>query len=172
MKSQKIQFRRRKWKRFKVKGGTSVILSKPSLVKLGKPTKYEFGTVVDISMGGLAAQYLDNKKRPDNFPALTVSPASKEIQLESAPFNVISDVIVAELTDKKVIRNCCLCFGPLSHEQKFQLEALIKKNTVSIIDDRRSEIDRRKFIDIRFNKPDYGLKHDKRRGIDRRVIVA
>ncbi len=55
----KIQItRRRKWKRYKIKGGAIVLLHKPRLIDIGKPKMIELGPVIDISMGGLAVSLL------------------------------------------------------------------------------------------------------------------
>ncbi len=162
MTANKPLVRRRQWKRFKIKGSAIVMLNKPSLISLGKPRLIELGPVIDISMGGLAVQYIESKKRLTKCDELSINVPGKGIQLESIPFTVISDVEIAVMPDSTKIKNRCVQFGELSSYQAFQLEAFINKYGADIARDRRSALDRRQFDDPKFEDEDYRILYDKR----------
>ncbi len=73
--------RRRKWKRYKIKGGAIVLLHKPRLMDIGKPKTVELGPVIDISMGGLAVQFVESKNRLQDSETISISIPSTGISL-------------------------------------------------------------------------------------------
>ena len=162
MTANKPLVRRRQWKRFKINGSAIVMLNKPSLISLGKPRFIELGPVIDISMGGLAVQYIENKKRSTQCDELSINVPGKGIQLESIPFTVISDVEIAVMPDSTRIKNRCVQFGELSSYQAFQLEAFINKHGADIARNRRSDLKRRQLDDPKFEDEDYRVLYDKR----------
>jgi len=172
MVSNKPPSKRRKWKRHKVKGGAFVLLNKPSLIKLGKPARIELGLIIDISLGGLAAQYVESKKQPSEFKHLAISTSSGGIQIDEIPFETISDTEVAKLPDSRIIRNCCLSFGNLMHDQRFKLESFIKDYSLEIMEDRRAVPDRRISHDPKFDDKEYADLYEKRTGTDRRLLLS
>jgi len=145
-----------------MKGGAIVVLNIPSLIGLGKSGYVELGPVLDISMGGLAVQYIDNKKRQADCLELSISLPPEGHKLEKIPFEIVSDVVVAQLPDAKVIRKRCVQFGELNSYQSFQLESFIKEYATTIIKDRRSGLDRRHFNDPQFEDEAFRATHEKR----------
>ncbi|MBW1841562.1 MAG: PilZ domain-containing protein [Deltaproteobacteria bacterium] len=162
MTTAKPQIRRRKWKRFRINGSAIVMLHRPSLLGLGKPTLIELGPIIDISLGGLAIQYVDSKKRQTECFELSISVPDKGIVLEGLPYEIILDREVATLPDSRKIRNRCVQFEELTSYQKLKLEAFIKKHTAEIIRDRRSGIQRRQLDDTRFHEQAFKALHEKR----------
>ncbi len=154
---------RRKWKRFKVKDRAFVMLHRPRLIKLGKPRLVKSGPIVDISMGGLAVQYIENRERLRDYSELSIIIPPDHIKVEEIPFKVLTDIEIAELPDSRKIRNRCLKFGKLTPYQEFQLESFIKNHGFELLKDRRSVADRRKFNDSRFfDDEDYRVLYEKR----------
>jgi hypothetical protein len=153
---------RRKWKRFRISGSAIVLLHKPSLLGFGKPTFIELGPIIDISLGGLAAQYVDSKKRQIECFELAISLPDKGVVLERIPFEIILDREVATLPDARKVRNRCVKFGELNSYQSLKLEAFIKKHTTYIITERRSGTDRRQFEDARFHDDVFKALHERR----------
>ncbi len=158
--------RRRKWKRYKIKGGAIVLLHKPRLLDIGKPKLIELGPVIDISMGGLAAQYVESKSRQQDSETISISIPSVGVILADLQCRVILEKIVACLPNGKQIYNRCVEFVNLTAVQSLQLESFIRKHTFHSIPDRRSGKDRRCFTDPNFSRDD-----DRRSGIERRVYV-
>lgn len=146
------------------------MLHKPRLIDIGKPRLVELGPVIDISLGGLAVQYIENKKRILDTDVLSVTIPGAGIKLEKIPFEVISDTITAELPDARKIRTRCVKFGKLSPYQAFQLESFIKNYTNSDGFDRRTGTDRRDFDDPQFDDESYRTLYDRRMLGERRVI--
>lgn len=154
--------RRRKWKRFRINGSAIVLLHKPSLLGLGKPTFIEMGPIIDISLGGLAVQYVDSKKRQTECFELAISLPDKGMVLEGIPFEIILDREIATLPDARKIRKRCVEFGELNSYQSLKLEAFIKKHTTKIIKDRRSGTERRQFENPQFQGDEFKALHERR----------
>ena len=119
----------RRWDRFKIKGGAIVMLHKARKIPIGKPRLVELGPVVDISWGGLAVHYIDNKKRRIESNELSISFPPEGIVLESIAFEVVSDEEIAELPDNKKIRRRSFKFGEMSQSQKTRLVNFLQKFT-------------------------------------------
>ena len=158
--------RRRKWKRYKIRGGAIVMIHKPRLLDIGKPKLIELGPVIDISMGGLAVQYVENKQRQQNSETLSISIPSIGVTLADLQCKVILEKVVTSLPNGKQIYNRCVEFINQTAVQNLQLESFIRKHTFHTIPDRRSGRDRRCYTDPNFSKAD-----DRRSGIERRVYV-
>jgi hypothetical protein len=169
MKEERRRVRRRKWKRFETVSGAVVILNKPQLKGLLGIKRVELGPIVNISMGGLAVQYVENKHRSAEYSELSIYFPSEGIVLDRVPFETISDFEITQMPDDKVIRKRCVKFGTLTTYQAFQLEEFIKKNGTKCLEDRRAQKDRRKFQDPRYGDPKYEETFtDRRSGKDRR----
>ncbi|MFH2218817.1 MAG: hypothetical protein ABII68_04040 [Pseudomonadota bacterium] len=153
---------RRKWKRYRINGSAIVMLHKPRIIELGKPTLIELGPIVDISLGGLAVQYVDSKKRQTECFELSISVPGEGIAVESIPFEIVFETEVATLPDSRKIVKRCVQFGKLTSPQSLKLETFIKKNTVQIVKDRRSGTERRKVEDPRFLDQTFKASHEKR----------
>jgi len=158
--------RRRKWKRFKVKGGAIVLLHKARLLDVGKPKLIELGPVIDISMGGLAVQFVESKTRLQALETISISIPSIGVALPDLQCNVILEKVLTTLPNGKKIYNRCVEFINLTKVQNLQLESFIRKHTFHTIPDRRSGKDRRVFNDPNFNPAD-----DRRSGIERWVYT-
>jgi len=163
--STKMQItRRRKWKRYKIKGGAIVLLHKSRMIEIGKPKMIELGPVIDISMGGLAVQYIESKSRSQEVETISISIPSLEVTLPDLQCKVVSEKVVASLPDGKQIYNRCIEFLKLTSVQSLQLESFIRKHTFHTIPDRRSGKDRRHTED-----PNFDREAESRAGIERRV---
>ena len=156
---------RRKWKRFRTKGGALVLVKKTRIIEVGKPALVELGPVIDISMGGLSVQYIANKQRTADSDALALAVPPETVRVEPIPYELVKDVEVARLPDGKSIRTRCVKFGKLSDYQTFQLQTFIREHTTAIIRDRRCGKDRRQFEDPRFADDAY------RRQFERRILL-
>ena len=168
MNENKPRVRRRKWKRFKVVGGAIVLIKKTRFIEVGKPRLVELGPIIDISMGGIAVQYVEKKQRTIESDELAIALLPKEIKVEPIPFKIVSDIAVAQLPDGKTIRNRCMEFGKLTDYQSFQLESFIQQYTTAIDRDRRSGLDRRQYNDPRFEDEEYRELYERRIHGDRR----
>ena len=153
MKDDRRKLRRRKWKRFETIIGAVVLLNKPYLMGLGGIKRIEMGPVVNISMGGLAVQYIGNKKRAAKYSELSIYIPAEGIVLDKVPFETISDFEMIRMPDEKVIRKRCVEFGTLTTYQTFQLEEFIKKHGAKCLEDRRNGKERRQVQDSRFEDP-------------------
>jgi len=158
--------RRRKWKRYKTKGGAIALLHKSRFLDIGKPKLIELGPVIDISMGGLAAQYVESKSRQQDSETISISIPSFGVILADLQCRIVLEKVVASLPNGKKIYSRCVEFVKLTSVQKLQLESFIRKHTFHTIPDRRSGKDRRCYTDPDFNRVD-----DRRSGIERRVYV-
>ncbi len=168
--NQKTAFlHRRKWKRFSVKGGATVILEKPRLMGLLGQSNIELGPIVNISMGGLATQYIENKRRMSSTDTLAIRMPDKTIIVDKIAYKTIADFEVATMPDGKKIRNRCVTFFNLSTYQTFRLDDFIKSHSISFMMDRRSGEERRKYVDPRYGDPAWHLLKERRSGLDRRV---
>lgn len=144
------------------------MLHKPRLIEIGKPRLLELGPVIDISMGGLSVQYIENKKRITDSNVLSLAIPEEGLKLENIPFEVVSDTIKAQLPDARNIRTRCVKFGKLSPYQTYQLEVFIKNYTSQQGHDRRNGHDRRQFDDPRFDDEDYRILYERRINGERR----
>ena len=169
--SKKSLASRRKWKRFRVKGGALVMFHGTRLIKLGKSRLIKLGPVIDISMGGLAVQYIETSERLRDYSEISIIIPPNDIKLEEIPVKIVTDIEIAELPDSRKIRNRCFHFGKLTPYQVFQLESFIKNHVFELLTDRRGDADRRKFNDPRFGDDDYRILYEKRLGMERRMIM-
>lgn len=156
--------RRRKWKRYKIKGGAIVMLHKPRLIELGKPKLIELGPVIDISMGGLAVQFVESKDRQQESDTLSIAIPSIGTPLSDFQYKVILEKSISTLPNGKKIFNRCFEFINQTAVQNLQLEAFIRRYTFHKIPDRRSGRDRRCYTD-----PDFNPLDDSRSGLERRI---
>jgi len=142
------------------------LLHKPRLLDIGKPKLIELGPVIDISMGGLATQYVESKSRQQESETISISIPSVGVILADLQCKVIIEKIITCLPNGKQIYNRCVEFVDLTSVQNLQLESFIRKHTFHTIEDRRSGRDRRCYTDPNFNQ-----EEDSRSGVERRVYV-
>jgi len=168
--NQKMAFpHRRKWKRFSVKGGAMVILEKPIIIGLLGQSNIELGPIVNISMGGLASQYIENKRRMRSTDKLSIRMPDKSIIVDKLAYKTTADFEIAEMPDGKKIRNRCVKFFNMSSYQTFRLDDFIKSYSIGFMMDRRSEEERRKYVDPRYEDPECSVLKERRSGLERRV---
>ena len=154
--------RRRKWKRYKIRGGALVMLSRPSVLKLGKPRLIKLGPILDISQGGVSVQYIDSRQRTAEATALAIMSPVDGVAIQDIPFRIVRDIQMAVLPDERVIRMRNMEFGTIKSMQLFQLENLIKNYGYENGTDRRNPVDRRQYNDPRFDDPDYAMLNERR----------
>ena len=142
------------------------MLHKARLLDVGKPKLIELGPVIDISMGGLAVQFVESKTRLQALETISISIPSIGVALPDLQCNVILEKVLTTLPNGKKIYNRCVEFINLTKVQNLQLESFIRKHTFHTIPDRRSGKDRRVFNDPNFNPAD-----DRRSGIERWVYT-
>ncbi len=157
--------RRRKWKRYKIKGGAIVFIHKPRMIEIGKPKLIELGPVIDISMGGLAVQFVANKRRLTESENVTITIPSTSVSLGPLNYKTISEKVIASLPNGKKIYNRCLEFTKMTSVQNLQLESFIRRHTFHTIRDRRTGTDRR----LQAENIEY--LEDRRTGVERRLYV-
>jgi hypothetical protein len=113
---------RRKFQRFKVAYGAYAVAG-PEAAKLGQ--------IKDISMGGLAFNYLADEARSQSCNELDIIIRQYSMRIEHLPVKTISDF---ELAQKNVfstvkLRQLGVQFGELTPDQTSQLEHLLKTHT-------------------------------------------
>ena len=168
MKDDRRQVRRRKWKRFETVGGAVLLLNKTYLKGFLGIKRIEMGPIVNISMGGLAVQYVENKKRTAKYRELSIYIPADGIVIDRVPYEVIDDCEVARMPDEKAIRKQRVKFGALTTFHSVQLEQLINNHGAKCLADRRGGGDRRKVNDPRYQDDAYEEWVDRRSGEDRR----
>lgn len=113
---------RRKFQRYKVAYGAYAVAG-PEAAKLGQ--------IKDISMGGLAFNYLADEARSQRCNELDIIIRQYSLRIEHLPVKTISDF---ELAQKNVfstvkLRQLGVQFGQLTSDQTTQLEHLLKTHT-------------------------------------------
>jgi hypothetical protein len=135
-------------------------------LEIGDPKLIELGPVIDISMGGLAVQYVESKSRRQESEIISVTIPSIGVTLPELQYRVVIEKVIASLPNGKQIFNRCVEFINMTSIKKLQLESFIYRHTFDSIPDRRSGKDRRDY-----EESHYARAHDRRTGLDRRVYV-
>ena len=119
----KILFRskHRKYKRFRVRGGLTVVLD---------PESPNGDEILDIGMGGLTFNYvrrgepLEEKSKIDLY-------VDNELYLEKLKVKLVSNIEVGDISfSSKNIRRISVQFLSLTPVQEFDLKALIKSHGI------------------------------------------
>ena len=152
--------KRRLWKRHQVSQQVTILVRKPRLIELGP--------LVDISMGGLAFQYIESEERVFEGEELAISVAGEGVKLGPVSFKTCLELNVACTPDGKKIKKRCVAFKNLTTYQNFQLKSFIENHALEHKKDRRAGNDRRQYDDPRFDNDDYRMMYDLRLEIDRR----
>ena len=125
---------RRRWKRFKVDGAVASV-PKPSLIRIriGQGKYLKLGPVKDISMKGLAVQYVESGQPLTQNKALSVMMPGQGIVLQDLPFQTVRDFEVGQLPQSsKSIRTLCVSFKKLLPIQKAKLENFIEQYGIEL----------------------------------------
>jgi len=120
---------RRKHNRFEVKEGAVAGFHKPFLFGWGKSRIVKSAKITDISLDGLAFQYIDQNMWSPKYNELSISKTDDEIKIEKVPFKAVSDFTKSRLPNAKFLRRCGIRFGKLTPNQKHQLHYFIQDNT-------------------------------------------
>lgn len=167
-KKERRAVRRRKWKRYLAESGSLVLAYPARMFGLVDAKPIELGPIINISLGGLMAQYISSKERERPCSELSISLHRYGIQVERIPCETLADFEVARLPDGKTIRNRSVKFGKLTSYQTFRLEEFIKKHSAGCLLDRRSGRDRRQKKDPRYTNPKEKDFKNRRKRKDRR----
>ena len=116
---------KRLWKRYTLKCGAVVMIHRPSLFKLGKPVMVKLGPIKDISMRGLAVQYVDHKNLMRDVEEISIALPDGRVMVAKLKFRPVIDFEVVELPKTGKIRTLCVNFTNLLPMQKIQLERFI-----------------------------------------------
>jgi len=116
----------RKSVRYKLSENTNVVLKQPKYFKFLKPSITKFA-IVDISIGGLQAQYVGADVHQYEKNILSTETDDGAIRIENIPFKVITDYSYTNLPNNTYLRRCGLKFGELSENQIQQIKELIAK---------------------------------------------
>jgi len=149
---------RRKHNRVIIKEGAFVEFYKPRLFKLGKPRIVKSASIIDISKGGLAFQYIDRNMWPLDFFELSISKTADKIKIAEVQFKAVSDFSISQLSNSKFTRRRGVKFEKLTPTQQSQLSQLIQNQKIG---DRRSGFERRQFS-YSAHSPELRLGNDRR----------
>ena len=111
--------------RYKLNIGASVHLKQQRSFKLLRPQIKKFA-LVDISLGGLRAQYVASDMYPYKQDALSIVTKDGKVKIEDIPFKIITDYKYTRLPDDSYLRRCGIKFGTLSGSHKQKLNQLIR----------------------------------------------
>lgn len=120
----------RKHNRIIIKEGAFVEFYKPRLFKLGKPRIVKSASIIDISKGGLAFQYIDRDMWPLDFFEFSISKTDDKIKIDDVQFKAVSDFSVSRLSNSKFTRRRSVKFEKLTSTQKTLLFQLIQNQTI------------------------------------------
>ena len=144
---------KRKHKRFQVKNRAYAVIGSDYNI---------MGEIKDISLAGMAFQYIANGSRLDGLLEMNIFVGGNGYHVKDIPFKAISDFKL----DKKLpfsivsLRRCSGKFGDLSRDQTSQLNYFLN-NYTSLI--QRSAKDRRQITGADYEGP------ERRSGTDRRL---
>ena len=102
-----------------------MVLKVPGLLKILPPQVIRF-TIVDISTGGVRAQYVGPRMFEYNQNRLSIETDDGAVKIVAIPFKVITDYKYTRLPGDVCLRRCGIKFGKLSDSHKNQLNQLIR----------------------------------------------
>ena len=103
-------------------------LKEGTIAMLGFPVA-QMGSVLDVGLGGIAVQYIENCSKPKDSNELDILYTGKLFYLNKIPYQTVSDVAIKDdLAPNGLfsIRRRGIKFGKLTPIQKSQLEYFIK----------------------------------------------
>ena len=119
----KILFRskHRKYKRFRVRGGLTVVVD---------PESPNGDEILDIGMGGLTFNYVDRGEPLEEKLKIDLY-VDNELYLEKLKVKLVSNIEVGDISfSSKNIRRISVQFLSLTPVQEFDLKALIKSHGI------------------------------------------
>ncbi len=121
---------KRKEMRHAVKTDASVLLKKSFAFGLFKDRIIHSGTIIDISLTGVRAEYTTTTVWSSDFNKMSIVTADNNISIHNIPCKIISDRKVRYLQNNTYLRRCGIKFGKLSDYHKLQLSYFIQKYTI------------------------------------------
>jgi len=121
---------RRKKVRHAVKKGAFVLFKKSLLIGLFKPRTVQSGTIVNISLNGIRAEYSATSAWSKDFDKMSIVTKDKKIEIDNIPCKIISDSNVSRLSDGTFVRRCSIEYGALSDYHTLQLSYFMKEYTI------------------------------------------
>ena len=121
---------KRKEKRYAVKTGASVLFKKSFAFGLFKNRTVYSGTIIDISLTGIRAEYTTATIWSGDFNKMSIVTIDNHISINNIPCKIITDRKVRHLQNDTFLRRCGIRFGNLSDYHKLQLSYFIQKYTV------------------------------------------
>ena len=116
-----FRYKHRKYKRYRVRGGLTVVLDPES------PTGDE---IIDVGMGGLTFNYVDRGEPLKERLNIDIY-LDNELYLEKLKVKLVSNIEVGDISFKsKNIRRISVQFLSLTPVQEFDLRALIKSHGI------------------------------------------
>ena len=115
-----METERRKFKRLLPRGLTFAVF-RPHFSNLGK--------VKDISLGGLALEYVLNETQNKGSSEIDIFLTDDSLYLRRIPSKIIYDRKIDEEYRSMKKRRCGLQFGDLTSTKKYQLEYFLQKYT-------------------------------------------
>ncbi len=119
----KIIFRskHRKYRRYKVRGGLTVVLD---------PESPNGDEILDIGMGGLTFNYVDRGEPLEEKSKIDIY-VDNELYLEKLKVKLVSNIEVGDISlSSKNIRRISVQFLSLTPVQEFDLKAVIKSHGI------------------------------------------
>ena len=145
MKTKEKKIERRKHQRFSAKNGTFALvgskkacldkISKMGMAEIAcaiyKSEPLKFGQIIDMSQGGLAFNYIDNRKRRNPSDEINILSAGNKFFLENLLFKTVMDVDATEEPSYSPIklRHQRIQFVGLSSDQIRKLEYFLSNHT-------------------------------------------
>ncbi len=120
----------RKMTRYAVKTGASVLLKKSFAFGLFRHRTAHSGTIIDISLTGIRAEYTTAEVWSVGFDKMSIVTTDNNISIHNIPCKIISDRKLRSLQNGTFVRRCGIEFGKLSNYHKLQLSYFIQKYTV------------------------------------------
>ena len=121
---------RRKKARYAVKKGASVLFKKSSVIGLFKPRTVKSGSIINISLSGIRAQYTAATVWSKDFDKMSIVTIDKKFTIDNIPCRIISDSNISRLPNGTFVRRCSIKYGNLSDYHKLQLSYFMQEYTI------------------------------------------
>lgn len=121
---------RRRYKRFKVPTDAFAVLKAP---------KFRIGQISDMSMGGLAFCYVDQKINPREISFVDILLADDGFYLDRIPVKIAWDEDFSDCAQlqPRSMKRCGLMFEEISQSQQALLASFVPKHAGGFLLDRR-----------------------------------